>query len=29
MADYLYQTVKGLSGLEIYDEHLWLLQELV
>ena len=29
MADYLYQTVKGLSDLGIHDEHLWQLQELV
>jgi glutathione-specific gamma-glutamylcyclotransferase len=29
MADYLYQTVKGLEDLEIHDEHLWQLQELV
>ena len=29
MADYLYQTVKGLSDLEIHDDHLWHLQELV
>jgi len=29
MADYLYQTVKGLSDLEIHDLHLWHLQELV
>jgi len=29
MAEYLYQTVKGLEELEIHDEHLWQLQELV
>ncbi|HLE57639.1 MAG TPA: gamma-glutamylcyclotransferase [Rhodothermia bacterium] len=29
MADYLYQTVRGLEDLKIHDEHLWQLQELV
>ncbi len=29
MADYLYQTVKGLEDLGIHDPHLWRLQELV
>ncbi len=29
MADYLYQTVKGLEELGIHDAHLWRLQELV
>ena len=29
MADYLYQTVKGLTDLGIHDAHLWRLQELV
>lgn len=29
MADYLYQTVRGLEDLGIHDAHLWRLQELV
>jgi cation transport protein ChaC len=29
MADYLYQTVKGLQEWQIHDEYLWQLQELV
>ncbi len=29
MADYLYQTVRGLDGLGIRDAHLWRLQEMV
>ncbi len=29
MAEYLYQTVKGLDDLGIHDAHLWRLQELV
>ena len=29
MADYLYQTVKGLEDIGIHDPHLWRMQELV